>query len=121
MKIQPLQLHLLLRSPVAEEEEEVQAIVEEDETEAPAEEAAAETEAPAEEVTSTTVLETGTVYAIENPMTLYSEASTASAPVMELVPGWAVAVEEAAEAGNGWHRVSVWLDGAATYGYIQIP
>jgi hypothetical protein len=40
---------------------------------------------------------------------------------MELVPGWAVAVEETAEAGNGWHRVSVWLDGAATYGYIQIP
>lgn len=86
----------------------------------PAEEGTEEA-APAEEVTSTTVLEPGTVYAIENPMTLYEEASADSAAVMELVPGWSVAVEEAAEAGNGWHRVSVWLDGAATYGYIQIP
>ena len=50
-------------------EEEVQEIVVEDEEDAaPAEEAAA----PAEEVTSTTVLDAGTVYAIENPMTLYS-------------------------------------------------
>ena len=40
---------------------------------------------------------------------------------MELVPGWSVAIEEAAEAGNGWHRVSVWLSGAPTYGFIQIP
>ena len=99
-------------------EEEVQEIVVEDEEEAaPAEEAAA----PAEEVTSTTVLDAGTVYAIENPMTLYSEASTDSEAVMELVPGWSVAIEEAAEAGNGWHRVSVWLSGAPTYGFIQIP
>ena len=99
-------------------EEEVQEIVVEDEEDAaPAEEAAA----PAEEVTSTTVLDAGTVYAIENPMTLYSEASTDSEAVMELVPGWSVAIEEAAEAGNGWHRVSVWLSGAPTYGFIQIP
>jgi hypothetical protein len=26
---------------------------------------------------------------------------------MELVSGWSVAIAEAAEAGNGWHRVSV--------------
>ena len=85
------------------------------------EETAEEAAAPAEEFTSTTVLDAGTVYAIENPMTLYSEASTDSEAVMELVPGWSVAIEEAAEAGNGWHRVSVWLSGAPTYGFIQIP
>ena len=54
-------------------------------------------------------------------MTLYEEASTGSTAVMELQPGWSVAVENAAEAGNGWHYVSVWLDGAPTYGYVQIP
>ena len=113
-----------------EEAEAVEETAEETEEEAveeeaaPAEEEAAPAEeeaAPAEEVTSTTVLDAGTVYAIENPMTLYSEASTDSEAVMELVPGWSVAIEEAAEAGNGWHRVSVWLSGAPTYGFIQIP
>jgi hypothetical protein len=52
-------------------------------------------------------------------MVLYSEASADSAPVMDLVSGWNVAIEEAGQ--NGWHRVSVWLSGAPTYGYIQIP
>ena len=105
-----------LSRPPAEETEEVKEIVEEEETEE-----AASAETPAEEVTSTTVLAPGTVYPIEAPMNLYQEASKDSAVVMELVSGWSVAIEEAAEAGNGWHRVSVWLDGAPTYGYIQIP
>ena len=111
-----------------EEEEPLELTVEEEPAEEaaeePAEEAAEEaaaTEETGEEVTSSTVLEAGTVYSVENTMPLYEEASTDSTVVMELQAGWSVAVENAAEAGNGWHYVSVWLGGQPTYGYIQIP
>ena len=102
-----------------EEETEAEEAVTE-ETESPAEEAPAE-EAAAAEITSTTVLDPGTVYTIDNTMPLYEAASADSNTVMDLQAGWAVAIEEADAAGNGWHRVSVWLEGAPTYGYIQIP
>ncbi|MDO5131462.1 MAG: hypothetical protein Q4D81_00585, partial [Eubacteriales bacterium] len=74
-------------------------------------------------VKSTTVLEHGAIYPIESNMTMYADASADSDVVMELPgdAGWSVAIENPAEAGNGWHYVSVWLQGAATYGYIQIP
>lgn len=80
-----------------------------------------ETSAEREEIRSTTVLESGDVYYIEQETTMYAEPSVDSEVVMELTPGWSIAIEEPAEQGNGWYRVSVWLSGGSTYGYIQIP
>lgn len=80
-----------------------------------------ETSAEREEIHSTTVIESGHIYEIERKITMYLEPSVDSEVVMELTPGWAVAIEEPAEQGNGWHRVSLWLGGRPTYGYIQIP
>ena len=85
-------------------------------------EAAGDEAAPAEgEVTSTTVLEAGAIYTVENDMPLYAEASTGSEQLLTLLAGYQVAVLEPAEAGNGWHNVRVWLGGGTTDGYIQIP
>ena len=74
-----------------------------------------------EEIYSTTVLERGDIYNIEKKTTMYAEPSVDSQVVMELIPGWSISIEEPAEQGNGWHRVSEWLDGDPIYGYIQIP
>ena len=65
----------------------------------------------------------GDIYTISQDTKMYAEPSTASEVVMDIsgAAGWAVAIEEPAEQGNGWHRVSVWLEGQPTYGYIQIP
>ena len=110
------------------EGEETEAEVTEPEAESEGEEAETEgeeaetaEEPKADEITSTTVLEAGSTYSIEENMNMYEEASVDSAVVMELSSGWMVAIENAAEEGNGWHYVSVWLGGAPTYGYIQIP
>ena len=85
-------------------------------------EAAGSEAAPAEgEVTSTTVLEAGAIYTVENDMPLYAEASTGSEQLLTLLAGYQVAVLEPAEASNGWHNVRVWLGGGTTDGYIQIP
>ena len=73
------------------------------------------------EIQSATVLERGEVYEIEQKMNMYAEPSVDSEVVMELSKEWAVGIEEPAEQGNGWYRVSLWLAGQPTYGYIQIP
>lgn len=80
-----------------------------------------ETSVEREEIHSTTVIESGHIYEIEQETTMYAEPSVDSEVVMELTPGWNIAIEEPAEQGNGWHRVSVWFFGGPTYGYIQIP
>lgn len=80
-----------------------------------------ETSDEREEIHSTTVLESWSVYSIEQETTMYAEPYVDSEVVMELVSGWSILIEEPAEQGNGWYRVSVWLGGAPTYGYIQIP
>ena len=80
-----------------------------------------ETSDEREEIHSTTVLESWSVYSIEQETTMYAEPYVDSEVVMELVSGWSIIIEEPAEQGNGWYRVSVWLGGAPTYGYIQIP
>ena len=54
-------------------------------------------------------------------MNMYAEPSVDSEVVMELSKEWAVAIEEPAEQGNGWYRISLWFGGQPTYGYIQIP
>ena len=76
-----------------------------------------------DKIKSTTVMNPGDVYSIVQDMKMYAEPSTASDVIMDIsgAAGWSVAIEEAAKEGNGWHRVSVWLEGAPTYGYIQIP
>ena len=79
-----------------------------------------------DEIQSTTVMNKGETYPITQDMKMYAEPSTASEVVMDISgsAGWAVAIEEPAEQGNGWHRVSIWLQELPeypTYGYIQIP
>lgn len=107
---------------VEETTEETGAEGEPAETEPAEAEAAGDEAAPAEgEVTSTTVLEAGAIYTVENDMPLYAEASTGSEQLLTLLAGYQVAVLEPAEAGNGWHNVRVWLGGGTTDGYIQIP
>ena len=112
-----------------------EAVTEEDKKEAEGTEAVEGTEtaegteaAPAgqDEIQSTTVMNKGETYPITQDMKMYAEPSTASEVVLDISgsAGWSVGIEEPAEQGNGWHRVSIWLHELPeypTYGYIQIP
>lgn len=75
----------------------------------------------AKEITSTTVLDPGDIYTVDEETIVYEKPSVTSGKVLTLEPGWSIAIENASEAGNGWHYISVWFESRPTYGYIQIP